>query len=204
MDYNHSSVYKVTNSAILAATSSIDSSIVLKPLLDPSNGLTSRKSSKVVLCTIGISKSRANKAESSLSAIPSPLTRSRNEGVTSTIPTRDFTNPLSISRSNDEPKRTSFSLNQTVTPLDSSISCNSLAAPLQSSQAWQRNTSLKSVDSGRFSTLSRTGVSVRISASEYKIVEPSEDQRAFFLACPLLPPLLELLADETYGEEYVG
>ena len=73
------------------------------------NGLTSRKSSKVVLCTIGTSKSRASKAESSLSAIPSPSTRLRNEGVTNTIPTRDFANPLSISRSKDEPKGTSFS-----------------------------------------------------------------------------------------------
>ena len=84
---------------------------------------------------MGTSKSRASKAESSLSATPSPLTRLRNEGVTNTMPTRDFTNPLSISRSNDEPKRTSFSLNQTVTPLDSSISCNSFATPLRSSQA---------------------------------------------------------------------
>ena len=41
--------YIVTNSAILAATLSIDSSSVLNPLREPSNGLTSRKSSKVVL-----------------------------------------------------------------------------------------------------------------------------------------------------------
>lgn len=182
MDYNYSSVSIVTSSAILAATSSIDSSIVLNPLREPSNGLTSRKSSKVVLCTIGTSKSRANRAESSLSATPSPLIRSRNEGVTNTIPIRDFTKPLSISRSNDEPKGTYFSLNQTVTPLDSSMSCNSLAAPLRSSQAWQRKTSRKSGNSERFTTFSRTGVSVRISAGEYKIVEPLGDQRAHNLS----------------------
>ena len=42
-------VYGATNSRNLAATSTIDSSIVLKPLREPSKGLTSRKSSKVVL-----------------------------------------------------------------------------------------------------------------------------------------------------------
>ena len=183
--------YKATNSAILAATFSSDSSLVLRPLREPSNGLTSRKSSKVVLCTIGTSKSRASKAESSLSAIPSPLIRSRNVGVTNTIPTRDFANPLSISRSKDEPNTTSFSLNQTVTRFDSSRSCSSLAASLRSSQAWQRKTSRKSGKFERFSTFSRTGVRVRISSGVYKIAEPTEDQLAFLLVCP--PPLLRLV-----------
>ena len=41
---------------ILAVTFPIDSSIVLKALREPSKGLTSRKFSKVVLCTIGRSK----------------------------------------------------------------------------------------------------------------------------------------------------
>jgi hypothetical protein len=36
---------------------------------------------------------------------------------------------LSISRSNGEPRTTSFSLNQTETPSDSSRSCSSLAGP---------------------------------------------------------------------------
>lgn len=65
--------YIVTNSAILSATISRESSAVLNPLRDPSSGLTSLNASNVVLCTIGISKSRANNAESSLSAIPSPF-----------------------------------------------------------------------------------------------------------------------------------
>ena len=41
-------------------------------------GHKARKSSKAVLWTIGTSKSRAGKAESSLSATSSPLTRLRN------------------------------------------------------------------------------------------------------------------------------
>ena len=83
-------------------------------------------------CTIGTSKSLANSADSSLSAPPSPVIRLRNEGVTKTIPTRDFTNPLSISRSKDDPSNPSFSLNHTDTPIFSSKSCNSLAAFLRS------------------------------------------------------------------------
>jgi hypothetical protein len=56
----------------------------------------------------------------------------------------------------------------------------------------------------RFTTFSRTGVSVRISAGEYKIVEPGEAQRAFFLVCTLLPLLLlELFAPEEYDGVYV-
>ena len=54
--------------------------------------------------------------------------RRSSAGVTSTIPTRDFAIPLSISRSNGVPRPTSFSLNQTETPSDSSRSCSSLAA----------------------------------------------------------------------------
>lgn len=40
----------------------------------------------------------ARSAESSFSAMPSPASRSRSAGVTSTIPTRDFASPLSFSR----------------------------------------------------------------------------------------------------------
>ena len=69
--------------------------------------------------------------------------RPKNAGVTRTIPTREFANPLSISRSSGVPRITSFSLNQTVTLRDSSRSCSSLAAPCLSSQAWQRKTSLR-------------------------------------------------------------
>ncbi len=85
--------------------------------------------------SIGMSKSLANSADSSLSATPSPVIRLINEGVTKTIPTRDFINPLSISRSKDDPSQTSFSLNHTDTPFCSSKSCNSLAAFLRSSHA---------------------------------------------------------------------
>lgn len=153
-----------TNSASLAANSAIGSSAVLRPLLDPSNGRTSRSFSYVVTCIIGTSKSRAKSAESSFSAIPAHARRFRKAGVTSTIPTRDFASPLSISRSKGEPSRTSFSLNQTETPRASSKSCNSLAAPFQSSQAWQRKTSRRSGTDIRFSMFPRTGVKVRTSA----------------------------------------
>ncbi|WP_353095691.1 hypothetical protein [Tissierella praeacuta] len=53
--------------------------------------------------------------------------------------------------------------------------------------------------------LLRTGVSVRISAGVYKMVELAEDQLAFVLVCPLLLLLLllELFDNEEYGEEYV-
>ena len=135
------------------------SSAVLRPLREPSRGLTSRRASYVVPCTMGTSRSRARSAESSLSAMPSPWRRRSSAGVTSTIPTREFANPLSISRSNGVPRPTSFSLNQTETPRDSSRSCSSLAAPARSSHAWQRKTSRRSGRDARFSTLSRTGVS---------------------------------------------
>ena len=126
------------NSAILAARSAMDSSIVLKPLREPRNGLTSRKSSNIVLCTIRTSQSRASKAESSFSAIPSPSIRLRNDGVSNTIPARDFANPLSISRSKEEHKGTSFSLTQIVTPFDSSKSCSHLSNCFQNRKIpWQ-------------------------------------------------------------------
>ncbi len=192
-----------TNSASLDATSVIGSAEVLRPLREPSKGLTSRRSSYVVLCTMGTSKSRAKSAESSLSAMPSPARRFSSAGVTSTIPIRDFASPLSISRSKDEPRRTSFSLNQTETPRDSSRSCNSLAAPFRSSHAWQRKTSRRSGTDDRFSTFSRTGVSVRTSAGVYKTDEPGRDQLGFILL--LVPPLLlrppELLPVKEYGVE---
>src|SRR5436190_3617771 len=129
----------------------------------------------VVSCTTGTSRSRARSADSSLSAIPSPCRRRSSAGVTSTIPTRDFASPLSISRSNGEPRTTSFSLNETETPSDSSRSCSSFAGPLRSSHAWQRKTSRRSGRSARFSTLSRTGVSARTSAGVYATTEATRD-----------------------------
>src|SRR5438034_6577909 len=167
----------------LPATFAIASSAVFRPLREPSRGLTSRRASYVVSCTTGTSRSRARSADTSLSAIPSPCRRRSSAGVTSTIPTRDFASPLSISRSNGEPRTTSFSLNQTETPSDSSRSCSSLAGPLRSSHAWQRKTSRRSGRSARFSTLSRTGVSARTSAGVYATAEPTRDH----LGLPLLP-----------------
>jgi len=186
------------SSASLAATSAIGFSAVLRPLREPSRGLTSRRASYVVLCTMGTSWSRARSADSSLSAMPSPWRRRSSAGVTSTIPTRDFASPLSISRSNGVPRATSFSLNQTETPRDSSRSCSSLAAPPRSSHAWQRKMSRRSGKVARFSTLSRTGVSVRTSAGVYATVEPAGDQRGLALL-PDPPTLLRpppLLPDE--------
>jgi hypothetical protein len=134
---------------------------------------------------------------SSLSAILSTWRRRRSAGVTSTIPTRDFASPLSISRSNDVPRGTSFSLNQTETPRDSSRSWSSLATPCLSSHAWQRKMSRNSGKYTRFSTLSRIGVSARTSAGVYATDEPARDQRG--LALPPDPPLLRpppLVPDE--------
>jgi hypothetical protein len=45
---------------------------------------------------IGTSKSLANKADNSLSAIPAPFIRFKKDGVTNTMPTFDFASPLSI------------------------------------------------------------------------------------------------------------
>ena len=64
--------WMATSSASLAATSAIGASAVLRPLREPSRGLTSRRASYVVSCTMGTSRSRARSAESSLSAMPSP------------------------------------------------------------------------------------------------------------------------------------
>ena len=126
---------RATSSASLAATSAIGSSAVLRPLRDASNGLTSRRASYVVLCTMGTSWSRASNAESSLSAMPSCGRRRRSAGVTNTSPIREFAKPLSIARINGTPRPTSFSLNQTETPFDTSKSCSSLATPCLSSHA---------------------------------------------------------------------
>src|SRR5579863_2547775 len=154
---------------------------------------------------MGTSRSRARSADSSLSAMPSPRRRRSSAGVTSTIPTRDFASPLSISRNNGAPSRTSFSLNQTETPRDSSRSCSSLAAPPRSSHAWQRKTSRRSRRDARFSTLSRIGVSARTSAGVYAMDEPARDHLGLTLL-PDPPPLLRpppLLADEECdGNEY--
>lgn len=157
----------VTSSASLVATSAIGSSAVFRPLRDPSKGLTSRRASYVVSCTIGMRRSRERSAESSLSAMPSAGRRRSIAGVTSTSPTREFAKPLSIARSNGTPRPTSFSLNQTETPRDSSRSCSSLATPFRSSHAWQRNTSRRSGRSARFSTLLRTGCLVQNESTEF-------------------------------------
>ena len=172
----------------------IEFSLVLKPVREPRRGLTSRRASYVVLWTMGTSWSRAKSAESSLSAIPAPWTRSKNAGVTRTIPTREFANPLSISRSSGVPRITSFSLNQMVTPRDSSRSCNSLAAPCRSSHAWQRKTSRRVGRGGRFSTDSRIGVSAVTSAGVYQTDEPARDHLGHAVR-PDPPPLLPLLPD---------
>src|SRR5215210_1817425 len=131
--------------------------------------------------------------------------RSKNAGVTKTIPIRDFASPLSISRSNGVPRTTSFSLNQTETPRDSSRSCSSLATPCRSSHAWQRKTSRRSGRDARFSTLSRNGVSVRTSLGVYATDEPGRDHLGLALPDPpllLLPP--PLLPGEYEGGEYDG
>ena len=61
---------RATSSASLAATSAIGFSEVLRPLREPSRGLTSRRASYVVPCTMGTSRSRARSAESSLQGSP--------------------------------------------------------------------------------------------------------------------------------------
>lgn len=74
-----------TSSASLAATLAIDASAVLRPLREASKGLTSRRASYVVLCTMGTSRSPARSAESSLSAISSAGRRRNNAGVKGTV-----------------------------------------------------------------------------------------------------------------------
>src|SRR5262245_56843009 len=96
-----------------------------------------------------------------------------------------------MARSNGTSRQTSFSLNQTLTPRDSSRSCSSFAAPSRSSHAWQRKTSRRSSDAC-FSTFSRTGVSARTSALVYVTDEPGRDHLALTRLLdppPLLPPL---------------
>lgn len=56
-----------TSSASLAATSAIGAYAVLRPLREPSRGLTSRRASYVVSCTMGTSRSRARSVDSSFS-----------------------------------------------------------------------------------------------------------------------------------------
>jgi len=181
----------MTSSANLAATSAIGASVVLRPLREASRGLTSRRASYVVPCTTGTSRSPARSAESSLSAMPSAGRHRSKAGVTSTIPTREFANPLSIARSNGTPRPTSFSLNQTLTPRDSSRSCSSLAAPPRSSHAWQRKTSRGSGRDASFSMDSRIGVSARTSVTVYTKVDTAGDHRGLTLL-PAPPPLLPL------------
>jgi hypothetical protein len=77
---------------------------VLRPDRAASRGLTSRRASKVVPWAMGMTRSVASSAESSLSAILSAARLLRSAGVTSTMPIREFANPLSISRSNDLPR----------------------------------------------------------------------------------------------------
>ncbi len=89
----------------------------------------------------GMTRSAASNAESSLSAILSGSRLLSSAGVTSTLPSREFFSPRSISRSNDLPSPTSSSLNQTVVSRDFSRPCNSVAGPFRSSQGWHRNKS---------------------------------------------------------------
>lgn len=187
----------MTSSASLAATISIDSSAVLRPVRDASRGLTSQSFSYVVSCTTGTSRSRRRRAESSLSAMPSAGSRRSRAGVTSTIPTREFAKPLSMARSKGTPRPTSFSLNQTETPRDSSRSCSCFAAVWRSSQAWQRNTSRSSGSAARVSTLVRIGSSARTSSGVYNKDEPAGDHLGFML----LPPLPPLLRDEEWDRD---
>src|SRR5438105_15641855 len=127
-----------------------------------------------------MARSVASSAESSLSAIPSAARLLRSAGVTSTMPIREFANPLSISRSNDLPRPTSFSLNQTVALRDTSRSHNSLAAPCRSSQAWQRKRSRRSGCSRACSSAWRArGSIVRHSAAEYDTEPPPRSRRDF-------------------------
>lgn len=174
-----------TSSAILAATSAILSSSVLRPLREASRGLTLRRASYVVSCTTGTSWSVAKRADSSLSAmlLLSALRRSSSAGVTNTIPTRDFARPLSISRSKFVPSGTSVSLNQTRTPSDTNSVCSSLAAPRRSAHAWQRKTSRRSGKAARCSATRRAGSSACTSAGVYATEEPAGDH----LGLALLP-----------------
>ena len=149
-----------TSSAIFVAIVAIESSVVSRPVLDASNGLTLRSASYVVLCTIGTSRLPARRAESSLSATLSLGRRSSRAGVTRTRPMREAAKPLSMARIIGTPRPRSFSLNQTLTPAASSKSCNCLAAPCRSAHAWHKKTSRSSGCSAALvSKALRTGVS---------------------------------------------
>ncbi len=100
---------KDTNSASLDAISAIVSSTVLRPVRDASRGLTSRRASYVVLCTMGTNWSRASEADRSLSAMPSCGSRLISAGVTNTSPIRELAKPLSMARINGTPSVASFS-----------------------------------------------------------------------------------------------
>src|SRR5437879_9301359 len=137
-----------------------------------------------------MTRSVASSADSSLSAIPSAARLLSSAAVTSTMPIREFANPLSIWRSNDLPRPTSFSLNQTAAPRYTSRSHNSLAAPFRSSQAWQRKRSRRSGCSRDCSSawLARGSI-VRHSAAVYETEPPPRSRRDF-------PPLDERPLDE--------
>jgi hypothetical protein len=137
-----------------------------------------------------MSMPRARTSERFFSAMPSAWTRRKSVGVTSTIPILDFASPLSISRSNDLPRPTSFSLNQTETPCDRSRSFSFFSVAPRSSHAWQRRMSRGSGGGARCSTLRRTGVRACMSAGVYATVEPAGDQRGLALL-PDPPPLLQ-------------
>ena len=182
--------YRETNSAIFAATTAIESSTVSKPLREASNGLTLRRASYVVLCTMGTSWLPAKSAESSLSATLSLGRRASSAGVTSTSPIREFARPLSIARIIGTPRPRSFSLNQTLTPAATSNSCNSFAGPCRSSHAWHRNTSRRSgCVVARVSMVWRIGVSDCTWAGVYDTDAPAFDQRGFGLLLDLPPTL---------------
>ncbi len=95
-------------------------------------------------------------------------------GVTSTIPTREFLSPLSISRINCLPRGTSFSLNQTDAPLDCRRLYNSEALPSRSSHAWHKKRSRRSGCSRDCSTALRArGSMERHSVGLYETDPPA-------------------------------
>src|SRR4051812_7879740 len=185
-----SSASAAAAAATLAATSSSDDSAVSSPACEASMGLTSRRASKVVPCATGITRPVASSTDSSFSAMPSASMLLSSAGVTRTIPTREFLRPLSISRSICLPRATSFSLNQTVAPLDFRRSYNSEALPSLSSQAWQRKRSRRSGCSRACSTALRArGSMERHSEAVYDTDPPALARRA--LPPPDDPPRVD-------------
>src|SRR5258705_9117061 len=77
--------YEVSAS-LLVRIAAIESSAESRPLREASNGLTLRRASYVVLCTMGTSRLPARRAESSLSATLSLGRRASSAGVTRTRP----------------------------------------------------------------------------------------------------------------------